>query len=46
MTLADAVVTNKLVVIERTQHQTTSLMNFPAEGWALPDEVIDPSVAL
>ena len=41
MTLADAGVTTKLVSIERKQHQTTSLMNFSAEGWAMPEEVIE-----
>ena len=41
MTLAEAGVTTKLVSIERTQHQMTSTMNFPEEGWSLPEGYID-----
>ena len=42
LTLVDAGVTTKLVSIQRTEHQTTSLMNFPSEGWSMQDEVITP----
>ena len=41
MTLAEAGKTTKLVSIPRTQHQTTSMMNFPEEGWMLPDEKLE-----
>ena len=36
MTLAEAGKSTKLVSIPRTQHQTTSMMNFPEDGWTLP----------
>ena len=38
MTLAEAGKTTKLVSIPRTQHQTTSMMNFPEKGWSLPEK--------
>ena len=41
MILAEAGVTTKLASIERIQHQKTSMMNFPEEGWALPERDID-----
>ena len=41
MNLAEAGVTTKLVSIEGTQHQTTSMMNFPEEGWSLPEKSLD-----
>ena len=36
MTLAEDGNSTKLVSIPRTQHQTTSTMNFPEEEWSLP----------
>ena len=38
MSLAEAGKTTRLVSIPRTQHQTTSMMKFPDEGWALPEK--------
>ena len=41
MTLAETGKSTKLVSIPRTQHQTTSMMNFPEEGWTLPQKSLE-----